>query len=69
MTVEELIAKLEPIAKAVPGGIVMLRRGTGDWFDEIEDVGICTMNSGRDGLNCGPHRTEGGRSQEVVVIH
>ena len=68
MTVEELIAKLEPIAQAAPGGIVMLRRGSGDWFDEIEDVGICRINRDGDGLKCGPRQIEGGGSREVVVI-
>lgn len=69
MTVEELIAKLEPIAKAAPGAVVMLGRGTEDWYDEIEEVGTCRMNRDRDGLNCGSHGTHGGGDREVVVIH
>jgi hypothetical protein len=69
MTVEELIAKLEPIAKAAPGAVVMLGRGTEDWFDEIEEIDRCTMNRDLDGLDCGPHPSDGRGHKEVVVIH
>lgn len=69
MTVEELIARLEPIAKAAPGAVVMLGRGTEDWYDEIEEVDTCRINRDRDGLNCDPRQTDGGGDREVVVIH
>lgn len=67
MTVEELISKLQSLSQEVPGGVVMLRRGAGDWFDEIEEVGVCQINHERDGLNCDPGSDHRG-DKEVIVI-
>jgi hypothetical protein len=70
MTVHELIAKLEPIANVAPDTIVMLSKGAEkNWFDEIEEVGMCRINRNHDGLHCGPHDIDDAGEDEVVVIH
>lgn len=58
MTVQELIAKLEPIVRVAPDAIVMLSKG-----------GMCRINRNHDGLHCGPHDIDDAGDDEVVVIH
>ncbi|RYG95782.1 MAG: hypothetical protein EON58_13470 [Alphaproteobacteria bacterium] len=70
MTVSELIERLKPISEAAPDAIVMLSKGgEKNWFDEIEDVGICRINRKHSELHCGPHDINETGEDEVVVIH
>ena len=69
MTVQELISRLEPIARTAPDTVVMLSKGAEkNWFDEVEDVGICRINKHHDNLHCGPHDIDDEGGDEVVVI-
>jgi hypothetical protein len=48
---------------------VMLRKGDeGNWFDAIEDVGLCRINRNHDGLDCGPPEIDAAGEVGVVVI-
>lgn len=70
MTVQELIARLTPIAEVAPDAIVMLSKGAEkNWFDEIEDVGMCRINRKHSELHCGPLDIDEAGEDEVVVIH
>lgn len=69
MTVQELISQLTQIAAGTPDAIVMLSKGDeGNWFDAIDDVGLCRINRNHDGLDCGPPEIDGAGEVEVVVI-
>lgn len=69
MTVQELIARLTPIAELAPDAIVMLSKGGEEnWFDEIEDVDMCRINRKHSELLCGPHDISEVGEDEIVVI-
>lgn len=69
MTVQELISQLTEIAAGTPDAIVMLSKGDErNWFDTIEDVGLCRINRKYDGLDCGPPEIDAAGEVEVVVI-
>ena len=45
MTIQEFIARLPRIAEVTPDAIVMQSKGAEkNWFNEIEDVGVCRIN-------------------------
>ncbi|RYD17126.1 MAG: hypothetical protein EOP88_28230 [Verrucomicrobiaceae bacterium] len=69
MTVEELIARLQPIAAVAPQTVVLIGRGDDTWYDAIEDVGTCHINRNHDGVDCAPHKPGEEEGEEVVVIH
>lgn len=70
MTVKEMIARLELVARTAPDMIVMLSKGDDkNWFDEVQDVGICRINKDHDNLHCGPHDIDDEGEEDVLVIH
>lgn len=51
MRIEELIERLQSLATVAPGAAILIGRGADNWYDEVEDLGVCSINRDHDGLD------------------